>query len=428
MKLFKGQITNKKPIGNRFFIGVFVTFTAFSSLGSTENNQVQVLNLKHAISLTINQNPQLEGYIHRDLAQQGRISQARVGERPQVNLMVEDALGTGEYNGLQNMQSSLTFSWLMQQEQIDGRVKAVKSEFEQLQLEKQILALDLAAITAKQFIQILVKEEALKLNQMAVLQAKKVVSAIDERVKIGQSLLLDKRLAQIKLIKQRLVVEDLEHEIKSGKYQLAALWGDVNTTYKLVGDLLALPKISDFKSQLDSLNSTPQLLQLASKKRIAQSHIELAQIEAKPQWQFTTGLRRYESTDDFGLVAGVSIPWGGTDRNAGTVAKLRAEQSVLETQEKALMQQANAQLYVLLQEISHSRHIIQTSQDKIIPTLEAALQEAGEAFEVGKLNYNQWDNIRQALLLAQSELLSAYESLHLQHIEIQRLTGASLEQ
>ena len=426
MKLFSRHFTCKKPIGNRFFAGLFMAFSALPCFASSET--YQTLNLKQAVSFTLANNPQLQGYFYREKAQQGKIKQANIVQRAQIGLMVEDAFGTGEHSGLQNMQSTLTFSWLIQQEQIDSRVKASQSELEQLRIEKQILALDLAAMTAKLFIQLLVKEEALKLNKMAVRQANEVINAIDERVRIGKSLSIDKYLAEAELIKQELLVEDLEHEIASGKYQLSALWAEPRTDFTLAGNLLQLPKIVDFQSQFERFKNAPRLMQLASQKRIAQSHIELAQIEAKPQWQFTTGLRRYESTDDFGLVAGVSIPWGSSDSNAGAVAKLRAELDILTAQAKSLTQQANSQLYVLLQEVKHSGHVITTSKNKIIPTLETALTQAKQAFNVGKLNYNQWNSVRQAQLTAQAELLSAYESLHLQHIEIQRLTGASIEQ
>ena len=108
---------------------------------------------------------------------------------------------------------------------------------------------------------------------------------------------------------------------------------------------------------------------------------------------------------------------------AGTMAALRAKQDVLASQQQALMQKLDAQLYVLLQEMAHSHHVIETIQLEIIPVLENALTEAGQAFDIGKLSYNQWSDIRRELLSAQNQLLDAYQSLHLQHIEIQRLTG-----
>ena len=73
--------------------------------------------------------------------------------------------------------------------------------------------------------------------------------------------------------------------------------------------------------------------------------------------------------------------------------------------------------------MAHSHHVIETIQAEIIPVLETALTEASQAFDIGKLSYNQWSDIRRELLSAQNQLLDAYQSLHLQHIEIQRLTG-----
>ncbi|MEH6555377.1 MAG: TolC family protein, partial [Pseudoalteromonas tetraodonis] len=152
MKFFSRHFTHKKPIASRFFVGLFISFSALPCFASSET--YQTLNLKQAISFTLANNPQLQGYFYRDKAQQGKIKQANIGQRAQIGLMVEDAFGTGEHSGLQNMQSTLTFSWLMQQEQIDSRVKASQSELEQIRIEKQILALDLAAMTAKLFIQL----------------------------------------------------------------------------------------------------------------------------------------------------------------------------------------------------------------------------------------------------------------------------------
>ena len=95
------------------------------------------------------------------------------------------------------------------------------------------------------------------------------------------------------------------------------------------------------------------------------------------------------------------------------------------SEQSALMQSLDAQLYVLLQEMAHSQHVIHTVQTDIVPTLETALSEANNAFEKGQLSYNQYSGVRRELLSAQTQLLEAFESLHLQHIEIQRLTGTS---
>jgi len=422
---------SQKPIGNRFLaVGLVLTtgaglvtstpFLANAQIQQQLQSSHQVINLSKAVTMTLQSHPELKALIAQEAVWQGNIEQAGIGERPQIGLMIEDALGTGEHSALQSMQSTLTYSWLLQQ---DHRVNAAKSQANAVIVEQKIKALDLSAIVAKQFVEILIKQERLKLNQLAVSQAQEVVDAIAKRVKAGKSSNVEMRLAQAELVRRNLAVEDLEHELKASHYQLSSLWGKPQAELKLTGNLMLKPEIPSVESQLNKLKQIPQIQQFANEQRIAQSQMELARIESKPQWQFTAGLRRYETTDDFGLVAGVSIPWGSENRNAGTMAALRAKQDVLASQQQALMQKLDAQLYVLLQEMAHSHHVIETIQLEIIPVLENALTEAGQAFDIGKLSYNQWSDIRRELLSAQNQLLDAYQSLHLQHIEIQRLTG-----
>lgn len=234
------------------------------------------------------------------------------------------------------------------------------------------------------------------------------------------------RMAEVEMSRMQLAVEDTEHDLKASQYQLASLWGKPGIKFKVNGNLFALPALSSLDKALKQLKKSPHITQFATAARIAQSQLELARIEAKSQWQFTTGLRRYEATDDFGIVASVSVPLGANDRNAGKIATLKAEQEMLAVEQVALMQKLDSQLYVQLQEIAHAKHVIDTFEKSIIPTLEATLKEAVKAYQLGQLSYSQWSDVRRELLSAQSELLNTYESLHLQHIEIQRLTGASI--
>ncbi|MEP3826785.1 MAG: TolC family protein, partial [Lentilitoribacter sp.] len=373
-------------------IGLGLTLPIPLLANSQTQSAHQIINLSNAVTMTLESHPELKALIVKEGVWRGKIDQAAIGERPQISLMVEDALGTGEHSALKSMQSTLTYSWLLQQDQIDSRVSAAKSQASAVKVEQKIKALDLSAIVAKQFVEILVKQERLILNQLAVSQAQEVVEAIAQRVNAGKSSNVEKRLAQAELVRRNLAVEDLEHELKASHYQLSSLWGKPQAELKLTGNLMLKPETPSVESQLTKLKQIPQVQQFVNEKRIAQSQMELARIEAKPQWQFTAGLRRYETTDDFGLVAGISIPWGSENRNAGTIAALRAKQDVLASQQQALMQKLDAQLYVLLQEMAHSHHVIETIQAEIIPVLETALTEAGQAFDIGKLSYNQWSD------------------------------------
>lgn len=431
MTLFFPTITSKKPTANRFL--VVVLSLIWASMGciaqeSTNRSNRPVLGLSEAVQNTLEYHPDLQAIALKTRVLDGQIQQAGVGVQPQVGLVVEDAFGTGEFSAFKSSQSTLTISWVLQHAQLEGRVSAIRSEAATNEIEKQIKALDLSAQVANQYIHILVKQERLKLEKRAKALAEQVIEAVQKRVTAGKSSSVELELAKVELIRKELNEEDLEHEIRAHRYRLASFWGEPHAQFQLNGDLLALPTIPSIDTSVALLKQNPQLQQFVTAKRIAQSQIQLAKIEAKPQVQLSAGLRRFEATDDIGFVAGVSIPLGGRNRNAGQIAALAAQQDVLEQERAALLLSLDTQLYVILQEMMHSKHVIETIKYQIVPALETALSEASIAFEQGQLNYNQLSQVQKELLTANVQLLDAYESLHLKHIEIQRLTGSTINQ
>jgi cobalt-zinc-cadmium efflux system outer membrane protein len=365
-------------------------------------------------------------FIHQRHALNARVKQAKILPRPTIGFTIEDAMGTGTHSNFGVAQSTLSIAWVLEQRAIDSRVNVAKNAATQVDFERDIKALDISAHTAKLFIEALILEQRLQLTKLAEQQADGALSAITLRVKAGKSLSIEQLQSEAELVRRSLEVEDLEHELEASRYQLVAQWGGEANQYVPQGDLLNVPVIENLPTQLAKLKAHPALLAFANKQRVAQSQIELARIEAKPKWQVTAGIRRYETTDDFGLVAGISIPFGNDARSLGEVQVIQAKQAEYQSQADVLARKLNTQLFVLLQNMKHSKHVIDTLTGRVIPLLEKASEEASKAYEIGRLGYLEWTSIRQELLSTQAQLLDAYQAIHLQHIEIQRLTGASL--
>lgn len=416
----------------RFLLSVF-SVVAFGGAGlsvlsaSAESaSQQALLSLDQAVQRTLEQHPQLAVFLHRREGYQGLVDQLGVAERPDIGLMVEDFSGNGDHQGVDSAQSTLTISWLRQGARIEGRIESARVAARQVDIQQEIKALDLSAQTARLFIQTLVQEQRLALAHQAAQQAGNVVAELKRRVDIGKSPEFDRLQAEVDLAQRELEVEDLQHVLSSTRYRLNAQWGGEGNGFRLVGELYKMPAIGSVEQQFDQLKKNPALALLATQQRIAESHIELARIEAKPQWQFSLGVRRFEATDDFGLVAGVSVPLGKDRSSAGRIKTLQATQAEYGSESAALQRQLDTQLYVLLQEIKHSQHVIHALRERIIPTLNNAEAQAELAYESGKLGYQQWTAIAHKKLGVQQDLLSAFEAIHLQHIELQRLTGTTL--
>jgi len=445
MKFYFKTCVCKKPIASRFFVRVhhkrksilLILISLLSTSIFAQEASLRAIDLRSAITQTISMHPELRSFAIQNKVYSGYAQQAGIKSRPQIGFTIEDALGTGDHGGFKSAQSTLSISWLLDDDLVQHKVKTAKQYGSTVILEREVKALDLAAQTARYFVQVLVNKERLTLAKLSLKQAKNSFAAVNKRVTAGKSSLVDKLKSQAEVAKRELVVDDLTHEVDASKYQLFSQWIQKNSKNadneqhkesKVIGSLLSLPLSdnSDFNSLFNKLTQTPSVNLFATKQRIAQSEIELARIETKPLWQFSTGLRRYEATDDFGLVAGVSIPFGEPNQNQGKIKALRASQSQLETESLALVHKLNTQLYILIEQLKHSSHVIHAVTINIIPILEQAFKEAEKAYSVGKYSYTEWMNTQQALLNAQSGLIAAYQNAHLNNIEIERLTGMSI--
>lgn len=425
----------KKPIVARFLVlnkrCIYLTLAAVLLIlpqlaHSQEVNNKDALDLSQAIGFALSEHPEMAVFIHQRDALNARVKQAKILPRPTIGLTIEDAMGTGTHSNFDAAQSTLSIAWVLEQRAIDSRVDVAKNAATQVDFERDIKALDISAHTAKLFIEALILEQRLQLAKLAEQQADGALSAITRRVKAGKSLSIEQLQSEAELVRRSLEVEDLEHELEASRYQLVAQWGGEPNQYVPQGDLLDVPVIENLSTQLAKLKAHPALLAFANQQRVAQSQIELARIEAKPKWQVSAGIRRYESTDDFGLVASVSIPFGNDARSLGEVQVIQAKRAEYQSQADVLARKLNTQLFVLLQNMKHSKHVIDTLTERVIPLLEKASEEASKAYDIGRLGYLEWTSIRQELLSTQAQLLDAYQAIHLQHIEIQRLTGASL--
>lgn len=416
--------TSKKPIVSRFLVGV--TLLCSSSFAV----QAETLTLQEAISKTLKSHPELRRFAHQNSAAQAMIQQAAAPTPMQANIMMENALGTGSQASFKAAQTTLSLSWLLEDKVLDSRKQVATTQANQVDVEQRIQAIDLAAETAGYFITLLAQEEELKLAKQAERQAQHMLLEITERVNAAQTNPVDQLRAKANLSGKTLVVEDLVHEIEATKAQLVAQWqGDLNESaldeLRAIGRLGQLPHLPTLDALAEQLQQHPRLQWYATQQRIAQSQINLAKITAQPAWRVTVGARRTEELDDYSMMASLSIPFGGEDRNDGQIRALNAQQNQQQAQADAWQQRMYTQLLLLTHKLKHNLHVIEGLQREIIPALESANQQAMAAYQQGSYRYSDWYDVQQDLLNAKQQLITAYTNMQQFSVERERLTGTS---
>lgn len=401
---------------------------AFAQAGDEQKNRLStapVYSLQDAVKMTLQQHLELKPFALRKKANQGLIKQAATRTPYNIDVRVTDAFGSGDYNGIDAMQTEFGISWLLEQSQVDARVNVAKTQAQTNQLEQHIKALDLAASTASTFVVLLSQQQQLKLAKLTQHQAEKMLVDIQTRVKAGQLAKIDEYRAIADLEKKALVVEDLIHEIEASKSLIAAQWQG-NGEFTAKGALKNLPEISDLSDLEQQLIDNPRLKLFATKERISQSQMNLAKVDNKPAWKVSAGLKHNQALNDVALSAGISIPFTTSNRNLGKIQALQAQQLEYQAQADAWRSNVSTQLLLLTHKLKHNAHVVEGLNNNIIPALYSASEQAETAFKQGNYRYSDWYDIQQELNTAKVELIEAYSNIHLFNIELQRLTGLTV--
>ncbi|KAF0190893.1 MAG: hypothetical protein FD165_2354 [Gammaproteobacteria bacterium] len=392
-------------------------------------NAGPVIHLNEAIASTLARNPALVGYGYQLEAQGARVQQAALPPNPELELTVENALGSGKFAGIDSAETTLSIAWILERGARQRRVDTARAGSALLAAEADVMRVDAAAETARRFVACLAGQARMANADEAVQLARETVEAIRQRVTAGRSAHAELARAQAEQARTELRREDIEHELLSAIHRLAAQWGETEPAFTRVsGDLLLLPRTTSFDSLATRIEQNPDFARFLSKQRLDDALLRLAEAERKPDWRVSAGVRRLAATDDQALVAGISMPLTLRNQNQGGIAAARAQAAGTEADTAAARVSIRTSLFVMHQELEHALHRTRTLRDDVIPHIELALAEMQRGYEHGRYSYFEWRSVQTELLEARSDLVEAIIDAHLRIIELERLTGQSVTQ
>ncbi|HEB63318.1 MAG TPA: TolC family protein [Gammaproteobacteria bacterium] len=397
------------------------------SAASALDAKTDTISLREAVTKTIEHNPDLQAFEYRLKAQQGRILQAGLAPSPELNLELEDVLGTGVNKGMDSAQATLSIGWVLERGVRQRYIDTAHAESSLVKVEADIKQLDVAAETARRYL-VSLAYQARELNADKIVQlAEETIKSVSKRVKAGKAPEAELYRAQAELARRKLEREEIEHELRSANRRLAAQWGETTLTFARVeGEITDLPQVVSFEMLKSQLPQSPEFARLLSDQLLRKAELQLALAQEKPNWRANAGIRHTNNGNDQAFVAGISIPFGKNTRNPGRIAEARANLVKTDIEEQATRIRIETALYVIYEKLQHSLHVINTVRDEIIPPLEQALTETRRAYNLGRYSYLALRSVQAELLNAHNALIEASIDAHRNIIEIERLTGVPL--
>jgi outer membrane protein, heavy metal efflux system len=419
--------TRHRSACSRIFAGI-----CLAALGTAASAQppaavaqgAESIGLTEALARTLARNPDLVALGYQVDAAEGRLRQAGLAPNPELNVALQDVLGTDAFRGAGSAETTVSLEWVLERGVRQSRVDAARTDVGLRTVEAELGRIDAAAETARRFVASLAWQSRLQSALGRVRLAADSVAAVRTRVAASRAPEAELARAEAELARAELVHEDAGHELRSSYRRLSAQWGDTSSDFESVhGDLGSLPTVEPFETLLGRVESNPELARFVSRQRLDEAQLRLAEAQSRQSWRVSGGVRRFEASDDQAFIAGITVPLPMRDRNQGRIAEARAEVARTIADRDAARIRIEATLFVLHQEFQHSLHVADKLGEDVIPRLEDALAATRGAYELGRYSYLEWRAAQAELLEARRDLLEARVEAHTLLIEIEQLTG-----
>lgn len=408
-------------------VGAWCLLVFASIAGLTESvlaSESASIDMEEAITRTLARNPTLVAFGYQIEIQQARLTQSQLRPNPELGVLVENVFGSGEYEGADGAETTLSLGWVLERGKLEHRVTAARAGVSLFESEAEIQRLDVIAQTARLFLVSLANQERLIQTQQAVTLSKQTVEVVKKRVNAGRAPDADLARAEAQLARIKLEREDIEHELLTSNYRLSAQWSQFEPDFsKVIGDPRQLPKPADFSSLLAQIDQNPSLSRFLTQSRLREAELRLAEAEAKPNWRLSAGIRRLELTNDNAFVMGITIPLATRNQNQGRIAEARAKIALADANRTATRLQIETQMFAVYQALQHSLHQTQTLREEVLPRVEQALADTQRAYEMGRYDYSVLQLLQAEVLDTRTALVEASIEAHAHLIEIERLTG-----
>lgn len=411
----------------RISSGVCVLLLGVPTLAQSGDSSASALSLQDALIRTVEQNPALVASGYQIDAAEGRLQQARLAPNPELDVVVQDVLGTDDFRGINNAETTVSLSWILERGVRAQIIDAARADLSLQSQDVSIARLDVAAETARRFVTCLALQAQARVALEAVGLATETVAAVDERVAAGVQPEAELERAEAALARSEMEHESIEHELLTAYHRLSAQWGDTRPDFSAVnGDLRQLPRAESFDSLKARIEQSPHLSRFMTQQRLNEAELRLAQAQRKQNWRLSAGVRRFEGSDDTALMAGITIPLPVRNRNQGRIAEARANVAQTQAAAAATRLQIETTLFVLHQELQHDLHVAERLRRDVVPKIQSALAETESAYKLGRYSYFEWRAVQAELLAARTDLLDASFAAHNTVIEIERLTGVQI--
>lgn len=377
------------------------------------------LTLEDALRRAVADAPALQASDAAQRAADAAIRQADRGINPVLDFQLENALGSGLYQGIDRSEATLSFGQTLEWGgDRQARTQLSVRQGERVRVEADAVRQDLLMDVEETYVSVqrasaerMVAEERLSI-------AKEIATTVEKRVEAARDPLLASSRSLTLVAEAEIAVESARRSEASAKERLASFWGG--------GALFEVETASFSQSGVSSsagMQASPELAAAQAAQREADARIEVERARSKLDPTVSAGVRYFNDNSEAAFVVGLSIPLGLNDNHSAAIDRASAESQRARLETEALRRNLERQVATARSQMDIAASEVASLDARLIPSAEEAVDRARQGYNQGGFSYLDVLDAQRVLSNARLQRISALSSYHRARVALKRLLG-----
>jgi cobalt-zinc-cadmium efflux system outer membrane protein len=406
-----------------------IVFVLFSLLSLSTNGQTNgELTIKKAVSLAVQNNPELKTLRYEIDALEAVKLQSGLLPNPEFEIEAENILGSKDFNGFDNSEITAVLSQdILLAGKISKRVKVAETNISLAEWDYETKRIEIITDIRKAFQQALAVQLLIEKNEELIKVSKEFVVNLQKRVDAGKISPAEVSRAKIILNSLRIDLNRLKSEYENYKSELLSLIYQPDLTIdELIGELEYPVDVPSYDSLLNQLTNNPKLKRYESEYDKQTAIVNFEESKAVPDLTISVGFKRLNDAKANTFLIGASIPLPIFNRNQGAIqeAKIRVDQKKREY--FSVKNRLTLQLNVLYKRLNTLIETADQLSSESIPEAEDAFQIIKEGNLVGRFAIIDVLDAERTLFELQNQYLNIIGQIHSTRIEIEGLIAKEI--
>jgi len=397
-----------------------------SSISFAENSRPSI-NLKKAIKLAIQNNPELQTYPLSIRAGEAEAIQANQKPLSQINIGAENIAGGGIYSGTDAAEISIAISQTFETDnKSDKRLRYANSKIRQLNSEYQLARLKLIADVGRDYYSLMYLQEQLSQTSEQIASYLNALKLIEKLAAAGAASKAGVTQIEFKLAKLKAKRLALDSAISDAQFKLASNWQSTPEFSHVVGHFRGIQELPVNIKLTHLVKAIPKIQLYHAYLLVSQRQLELAQSEGKSNFELSLGVKRHQISSDQSLQLGFSMPITFSNPNQGNIDAARAKVEIRDLQKEALYKQLNIQLAKYEKYFFNERALLKVEIEELVPLAQKLVNEISQGYQQGQFSVLELTNALSEQFAIQQSILERKFRLNLMILELEEITGQAI--